>query len=62
VLSAFAQEGSLPDVAPKAGWDTLPPPAVSADDWPWWRGPKLDNIAPQGQKPPVAWSETQNGP
>ncbi|HNX35767.1 MAG TPA: PQQ-binding-like beta-propeller repeat protein [Kiritimatiellia bacterium] len=60
VLSGFAQEGSLPDVAPKAGWDTLPPVKTTARDWPWWRGPHLDNIAPTGQKPPAAWSDETN--
>lgn len=60
-LSGMAQqEGGLPDVAPKAGWDTLPPAKAAAGDWPWWRGPNLDNIAPGGQKPPVAWGADSN--
>ena len=60
VLSGLAQEGGLPDIAPKAGWDTLLPIKVSSADWPWWRGPNLDNIAPAGQKPPVAWGADSN--
>jgi outer membrane protein assembly factor BamB len=56
LIVASALGEALPDVAPKPGWDTLAPPAVSADDWPWWRGPKHDNIAPDGQRPPEAWS------
>ena len=56
--SAWAQE--CPDVAPKAGWDTLPPAKAAAGDWPWWRGPKCDNIAPAEQKPPVAWGAGSN--
>lgn len=40
--------------------DDLPPLRVAADDWPWWRGPKLDNIAPAPQAPPTRWSATEN--
>ena len=63
VLSAFAgmaQEEGLSDSAPKAGWDTLPPVKASENDWPWWRGPNLDNVAPADQKPPTAWSADSN--
>jgi len=38
----------------------LPPIRVAAEDWPWWRGPKLDNIAPAPQTPPTRWSATEN--
>ena len=40
--------------------DDLPPIRVAADDWPWWRGPKLDNIAAAPQTPPTRWSATEN--
>jgi len=60
VLTVMAQEGGLPDVAPKAGWDTLAPVKKSENDWPWWRGPNFDNIAPPGQKPPTAWGAGSN--
>ncbi|HEX4953540.1 MAG TPA: PQQ-binding-like beta-propeller repeat protein [Thermoanaerobaculia bacterium] len=30
-----------------------------ASDWPQWRGPLANGVAPQGN-PPIAWSETQN--
>ena len=60
VLTGVAQEGGLPDIAPKAGWDTLPPVKRSENEWPWWRGPNLDNIAPSGQKPPVTWGAGSN--
>lgn len=33
---------------------------VGGTDWPWWRGPGRDGVAPAGQKPPTAWSETEN--
>ena len=56
VLAGMAQEEGLPDIAAKAGWDTLPPAKATSDDWPWWRGPNLDNVAPADQKPPIAWS------
>ena len=55
-----AEDGGYPDVAPKAGWDTLPPAKADAKDWPWWRGPTCDNIAPAGQKPPLAWGAGSN--
>lgn len=34
--------------------------AAPAQDWPAWRGPNRDGIAPAGQNPPVQWSETEN--
>ena len=33
--------------------------SISASDWPAWRGPTRDGIAPSGQNPRVEWSETQ---
>jgi len=53
---AAAQE-EFPDIAPKPGWDTLPAARADANDWPWWRGPNLDNVAPPGQTPPTAWTK-----
>src|SRR3569623_840802 len=36
-------------------------PKLSADaDWPWWRGPSRNGIAPEYAHPPVRWSETEN--
>lgn len=32
----------------------------AADDWPQWRGPTGDGIAPAGQNAPISWSETEN--
>lgn len=54
------QAGEWPDVAPKAGWDTLPAARAAEGDWPWWRGPKCDSIAPAGQTPPTAWGAGSN--
>ncbi len=51
---------TLPEVEPKDGWDTLPPPVAAVGDWPWWRGPALDNIAPDNQSPPTVWGEHSN--
>ncbi len=31
-----------------------------AGDWPTWRGPEADGIAPPDAKPPLHWSETEN--
>ncbi len=35
------------------------PVAVAPGDWPWWRGPTRDGIAPAGQTPPMKWSDTE---
>jgi len=40
--------------------DDMPPAKADPNDWPWWRGPNKDNIAPADQDPPVKWSETAN--
>lgn len=34
--------------------------SLDADDWPWWRGPQRNGIAPSGQNPPTEWSESKN--
>ncbi len=31
-----------------------------SNDWPWWRGPTRDGVAPTGDSPPVTWSETES--
>jgi outer membrane protein assembly factor BamB len=33
---------------------------IDQRDWPWWRGPNGDGIAPSDQHPPTVWSETEN--
>jgi len=35
-------------------------PMFSADDWPWWRGPARNGVAPSDQSPPLSWSATEN--
>ncbi len=35
-------------------------PEIAASDWPWWRGPQRNGIAPADQSAPVKWSETEN--
>lgn len=49
-----------PEVAPAQGWDDLPPAPADANDWPWWRGPNLNNHMPANQNPPTKWSEKEN--
>lgn len=51
---------ALQEIEPKSGWDTLSPPVAADGDWPWWRGPTLDNVAPDKQSPPTAWSDRSN--
>jgi len=57
--AARANEASA-DISPKAGWDSLPAVKPDPTDFPWWRGPNLDNIAHQGVKPPKAWGPQAN--
>lgn len=59
VVAALAQE-RLAEVTPRAGWDALPPARFAGDDWPWWRGPQFDNVAPVGQHPPKSWGAVSN--
>lgn len=33
---------------------------VAENDWPWWRGPKGDGSAAEGQKVPLSWSAEEN--
>lgn len=45
-------------------------PAIAADrprtvaltpaDWPWWRGPHRNGVAPASARPPLEWSATKN--
>lgn len=46
----------LPPVEPVGGTE-----GFKDTDWPWWRGPTRDGIAPVGtQKPPVEWSKDRH--
>lgn len=47
IAGDISQFEALPDVQP------------AATDWPWWRGPKLDGIAP-ASKPPLEFGPTQH--
>jgi outer membrane protein assembly factor BamB len=42
------------------GWDDLPAATPGADDWPWWRGPGVDNVARGDKVPPLAWGPDKN--
>jgi len=33
---------------------------IGPQDWPWWRGPTSDGVAPAGQSPPHQWSRDKN--
>ena len=58
-IAAVAAE-EAPDLTSVDGWDNLPPAVPATGDWPWWRGPSLDNHAATGQQPPLKWSATEN--
>jgi len=47
-------------VSAEVGWDDLPAVKADPNDWPWWRGPSLNNTANANQAPPTQWSETEN--
>jgi outer membrane protein assembly factor BamB len=51
---------SLPAYALGLPFAAVEPISVSPTDWPWWRGPTRDGVAPTNQVPPVKWSETEN--
>ncbi len=36
------------------------PIEVGPQDWPCWRGPTADGVAPAGQKPPLEWSRSKH--
>ncbi len=40
--------------------DSLVQLSQSQTDWPWWRGPNSNGIAPANQQPPIKWSENEN--
>lgn len=49
-------------VKPTDGWDDLPAAAPGADDWPWWRGPTVNNVAraDPNKRPPLVWGVDKN--
>ncbi|MBT3200725.1 MAG: PQQ-binding-like beta-propeller repeat protein [Phycisphaerales bacterium] len=47
-------------IKPAEGWDDLPVAKPGADDWPWWRGPGLNNIARGDKTPPLEWAPDKN--
>jgi hypothetical protein len=57
-LAVSAAQSAAEEKSP--AWDDLPPVRVAAGDWPWWMGPKRDNIAADAGTPPVRWSATEN--
>ena len=36
------------------------PITINMADWPWWRGPTRDGVAPPNQNPPTIWSADTN--
>src|SRR5947209_6405892 len=48
---AFVVRGEGPAVEPIT---------FAPTDWPWWRGPTRNGIAPAKQRPPLKWSEGEN--
>src|SRR5262249_36737906 len=51
---------SLPaEFSDPSAHEELPEVAVAAGDWPWWRGPKYDNVS-TAKNVPTHWSEDEN--
>jgi outer membrane protein assembly factor BamB len=53
-LTSACSRADEPRIVPKA--DAID---VAVTDWPWWRGPDRNGIAPK-QNPPLKWSEKEN--
>lgn len=62
VLIRFAFVGvTIACVSPIVmGTDAISALEESQDDWPWWRGPNRNGIAPGSQMPPIKWSRSEN--
>ena len=45
---------------PRAEEQEADPLPVGETDWPWWRGPRRDGSANEGQKPPISWGPEKN--
>jgi outer membrane protein assembly factor BamB len=57
LAASLAVSGGLrPPLAKSA---ELKQPAFGKDDWPWWRGPARDGVAP-AQKIPLQWTDVKN--
>lgn len=37
------------------------PIEIGPQDWPWWRGPSHDGVAPEGPQPPRQWTDGTKG-
>lgn len=57
LLGLISTAASAAELGSDAELDRL---RTSTNDWPWWRGPHHDGIAPAGQEPPLKWSDTEN--
>ena len=55
LVLSLSLAANLPAKEPEAGEITFAP-----SDWPWWRGPNRNGIAPADQKPPLKWRATEN--
>lgn len=53
-------EDSVPAAGNVSATNDLAPVRPGVDDWPWWFGPNMNNVAAAGQTPPVSWMETEN--
>lgn len=65
IFASFASATACSSPAPTAAAEpekgVADFPQLSAEsDWPWWRGPSRNGIAPASAKAPVTWSATQN--
>lgn len=48
--------GAMPAAEPAT---TVEPIQYGPHDWPWWRGPRHDGIAADGQSPPLHWNDSE---
>jgi outer membrane protein assembly factor BamB len=60
LMATFPLTATTLAAAERAPTGTPDSSRLTAADWPWWRGPNRDGIAPPDQHPPLNWSETEN--
>lgn len=60
VVAGVLQLTTMPHLVRAADGNPREWPGISADDWPWWRGPSHDGHAVASPKVPLRWSDTEN--
>lgn len=60
LCAGCGRENDVPEIEPPSGpIEPVAEASFGPADWPWWRGPSRNGIAPETTAP-VTWSETEN--